>query len=653
MIAASYAVDGTLLAGFAVAKTIPAWVPIAYVGAGWLLCALFHVYFALRHDAEWTDPYLAVPQMTVAAAVQLASVVVAPQLAYFFLTVLFIVFGFASLRLQTRYAVIAWGVILVATGLALAPGWRTPWLPHGTDLERVLVWLCFGVTLGRSILLGAFGRSLRVALSRRQRELERALATLNERDAELAANRQSLERANADLHHQATHDALTGLPNRALFADRLQQALARTERDGKPFAVFVLDLDRFKVINDTLGHAVGDQLLCYVAARLKAVVRSVDTVARAGGDEFLMIVADVADRAAAAVVAAKLIDAVSEGCCIAATELQTSPSIGISLCPMDGGTAETLLARADEAMYAAKKSGRNTYRFFEPGMSEFSGNDLQLETDLRRALALEQFELHYQPKVAVDSGAIRSVEALIRWRHPTRGFVAPGEFIPLAEETGLILPIGRWVIREACRQARSWLDRGVPVPRIAVNLSPVQFRQPDLAGLIRTALDEHGVAARFLEVEVTEGTVMEHAEGSIEVLEELSRMGIVVAIDDFGTGYSSMSYLRRFPVDKLKIDRSFVRDLAGNPDDASIVRAIISLAHSLRLKVVAEGVETAEQLELLRKLGCDQYQGFFMSPAVCAKEIEVMLQPESSGVPADDPPEFLRTQSKLLAYRRG
>jgi EAL domain-containing protein (putative c-di-GMP-specific phosphodiesterase class I) len=318
--------------------------------------------------------------------------------------------------------------------------------------------------------------------------------------------------------------------------------------------------------------------------------------------------------------------------------------------PDDGDEAETLLARADEAMYAAKQRGRCTYQFFQPGMNVFSHHRLQLENDLRRALAESQFEVHYQPKIDIVSGTMKSVEALLRWRHPERGIVGPDEFIPLAEETGLILALGRWVLREACRQAREWQLAGLPFLRVAVNLSPIQFRQPGFLAVIRAALEDHELDPRFLEIEVTESTVMSHAEGSVEILEELSRMGVIVAIDDFGTGYSSMSYLRRFPIDKLKIDRSFIRDLAGNAEDVSIVRAIVSLAHSLKLKVVAEGVETPAQLEQLRTLGCDQYQGFIMSPAVLPAEIEVLAKMHSPDGTVDST-EFQRTHSKLAVFR--
>jgi diguanylate cyclase (GGDEF)-like protein len=464
-----------------------------------------------------------------------------------------------------------------------------------------------------------------------------------------------LERANNELQHQATHDALTGLPNRLLFLDRLGREIARGEREGQLFAVLVVDLDRFKVINDTLGHGAGDQLLIEISHRLSNAVRGADTVARTGGDEFLVLVTGLGEPADAAAAAAKIVAELDRAVSLSGTEVHPSASIGISVYPADGGDTDTLVAHADEAMYFAKQRGRNGFQFFNAGMSVFSRRRLDLEKDLRRALPLQQLELHYQPKIDVATGRMNSVEALLRWRHPSRGLVAPLDFIPLAEECGLMFSIGEWVLREACRQARQWQRDGLPFMRIAVNISPVHFRQPNFLEIVRAALLDHDLEPNYLEIELTESTVMDHAETSIHILEELSRMGVIVSIDDFGTGYSSMSYLRRFPIDKLKIDRSFIHDLTTNSDAASIVKAIISLAHSLRLKVVAEGVETAEQLQQLSELGCDQFQGFYRSAAVLPAEIESVLRAACGTLPVQ--PEiqqtFLQTQSKLAAFKRG
>jgi diguanylate cyclase (GGDEF)-like protein len=475
-------------------------------------------------------------------------------------------------------------------------------------------------------------------------------------DAHLQSNAriqaQRLEQANAALQHQATHDALTGLPNRLLFIDRLGREIAHGERDGHLFAVLVVDLDRFKVINDTLGHGPGDQLLIEVARRLLSAIRSADTVARTGGDEFLLLLTDIREAADAAVSAAKIILELDKSVGISGTEVHTSASIGISVYPADGSDADTLVAHADEAMYFAKQAGRNSFQFFRPGMSVFSRERLDLESELRRALPMKQFEVHYQPKVDVATGRMNSVEALLRWRHPTRGLLGPLEFIPIAEETGLMLSIGEWVLREACRQARQWQREGLPFLRIAVNISPIHFRQSKFLDIVRSALLDHDLEPQYLEIELTETTVMDHAENSVSILEELSRMGVIVSIDDFGTGYSSMSYLRRFPIDKLKIDRSFIHDMTTNSDAASIVSAIISLAHSLRLKVVAEGVETAQQLEQLRELGCDQFQGFYRSAAVLPSEIGGFVQSSAEVASSPDQKMFMETQSKLTAFKR-
>ena len=461
-----------------------------------------------------------------------------------------------------------------------------------------------------------------------------------------------LAQANAELQHQATHDALTQLLNRVLFLDRLEREIAHGKREQRSFAVLVVDLDRFKVINDTLGHGVGDQFLIEIARRLIAAIRAVDTVARTGGDEFLLLITALHEPADAAIIAAKIVAALDKPVSIGGTEVHASGSIGIAVFPGDGTDADTLVAHADEAMYFAKQQGRNSYQFFNAGMSVFSRERLDFERDLRSALSLQQFEVHYQPKLDVPTGRMNSVEALLRWRHPTRGLVGPIEFIPLAEESGLIFSIGEWVLREACRQASQWQTDGLPFIRIAVNISPSHFRQPRFLDMVRSALLDNDLEPQYLEIELTETTVMDHADGSVAILEELSRMGVLVSIDDFGTGYSSMSYLRRFPIDKLKIDRSFIKDLTTHADAASIVKAIISLGHSLQLKVVAEGVETAEQLEQLRELGCDQFQGFYRSAAVPPGEIAQFIATTVDTAPPRDPHGFLETQSKLTAFKR-
>ncbi len=460
-----------------------------------------------------------------------------------------------------------------------------------------------------------------------------------------------LEAANRQLSHLATHDPLTGLPNRVLLDDRIAQAMAHADRDGLSFALLVCDLDRFKLINDSLGHHAGDELLQEVARRLTAMSGVGDTVARFGGDEFVMVANSISDPAEAQNMATSVIAALLAPVRIAGIDIHTTPSIGIAVYPADGDSNEALLAHADAAMHAAKDAGRGNARRYAPGMRRGAQRSVQLESDLHAALAQRQFVLYYQPKVDIRAGLVRSAEALIRWVHPERGVVSPGDFIPLAEECGLIGLVGEWVIREACRQARAWQDAGVPKLRISVNLAASQFRHSGLADIIRGALDDADLEARYLEVELTESAVMTDPEQSIRILEQLSAMGVLISVDDFGTGYSSMSYLRRFPIDKLKIDRVFIDDIASRPEDASIVRAIISLAHSLSLKVVAEGVENPEQLKSLAAAGCDEYQGFHFSRPLPAADFERLMRQCRGDAPFSDD-DAARTHSKLAAYVR-
>jgi diguanylate cyclase (GGDEF)-like protein len=466
----------------------------------------------------------------------------------------------------------------------------------------------------------------------------------------ISVRTRGLEAATRQLRHLATHDALTGLPNRLLLEDRLTQAIAHADRDDRPFALMVCDLDRFKLVNDSLGHNAGDELLQEVARRLTGLVRSTDTVARIGGDEFVLLITSVNHTDDARRLAMRAIEVLQAPVPIAGIDVHTSPSIGIAFYPADGNTMEALTAHADAAMYCAKQRGRGNVQCFEGGMSAGLEDRVQLESDLHQAVSLGQFELYYQPKVHTNSGAVRSAEALIRWIHPQRGLIAPDGFIPLAEECGLIGAIGEWVVREACRQARAWQDEGLAPIRVSVNLSPSQFRGSGLAHSIRRALDEANLDPQYLEVELTESAVMSDPEESIAILEQLSAMGVLVSVDDFGTGYSSMSYLRRLPIDKLKIDRVFINEIASRPEDASIVRAIVSLAHSLRLKVVAEGVETPAQLDFLKAVGCDEYQGYHFSRPVPAKEFERVIRENAQPLSQE---EAMRTHSKLAAYRRG
>jgi diguanylate cyclase (GGDEF)-like protein len=478
---------------------------------------------------------------------------------------------------------------------------------------------------------------------RNARSLRAHIGTLEQ---DVSERTEGLEAANKQLRHLATHDSLTGLPNRVLLDDRLSQAIVHAERAGEGFAVCVLDLDRFKTINDSMGHRAGDELLKHIARCLTGAVRSVDTVARLGGDEFVLIISQVRTRADTLQLVKSVLEALHAAVLINEVEVHTSASIGLAFYPGDGTTTETLYAHADAAMYCAKQRGGASAECFAETMNLATAERVRFEGDLHRALKLQQFELHYQPKYDAASERIHSVEALIRWRHPERGLIPPDDFIPLAEESGLIVPIGEWVLREACRQTRVWHDQGLPRLRVAVNISPIQFRRLDLVDTVRRALVDAGVEAKYLEIELTETAVMSNPEESVGILERLSRMGVIVSVDDFGTGYSSMSYLRRFPIDKLKIDRSFITNIMHSADDASIVQAIISLAHGLRLKVVAEGIEDADQVAFLRKLGCDHYQGFYFSKPVDATAFEELLR-NTLAQGARDAQSVERTHSRL------
>lgn len=424
------------------------------------------------------------------------------------------------------------------------------------------------------------------------------------------------KRAEEQIEFQAYHDALTGLPNRRLFRDRLTVALAHARRMRTPLAVMFLDLDRFKEVNDTLGHSFGDEMLKSVAMRLQAALREEDSIARMGGDEFTVLLADLGSTDDAATIAQKLIEAVAQPMRIDEREIFITTSIGIALFPSDGDTAELLLKNADHAMYRAKDAGRSSVQLFTPAMNSRALDRLSMENSLRHALERSEFALHYQPQIDVKTRRITGVEALLRWAPAGGAMVSPATFIPIAEETRLILPIGEWVVREACRQARSWQLAGHPALRVAVNLSPRQFQQADLPSTISSALEDSGLPASDLELEITESTAMQNTERTIAILRRLREMGVCIAIDDFGTGHSSLNYLRSFPIDTVKIDQEFVRGIEESEADRAIVSAVIGMARGLRLRVVAEGVETEPQLAFLTQEGCDEVQGYlFGRPA--------------------------------------
>lgn len=439
---------------------------------------------------------------------------------------------------------------------------------------------------------------------------------------DVTANRQAQER----LNYLAYHDELTGLPNRSLYNDRLSQAMIEARRQGRYVGVMLLDIDHFKMVNDTMGHDAGDELLRDIGKRLSVCLRDSDTVSRFGGDEFGLVLADMADPRDAIFVAQKMLDSFAPPFFVGGRELFVGPSFGITIYPVDSNDPDGLVKNADSAMYHAKAQGRNNFQFYSAELTARAQSRLDMETSLRRALERREFLLHYQPKFSLETGAMTGVEALIRWQHPALGMVSPQDFIGIAEESGLILPIGEWVLLAACQQVKGWHDEGFAQVKLAVNLSTKQFRQSRLKETLAVVLAETGFDPRNLEFEITESVLMENTTAVSEVLAELKAMGISISVDDFGTGYSSLSYLKRFPIDALKIDRSFVRDIPADHDDAAIVRAIIAMSRSLRMKVIAEGVETEEQQQFLRAEGCDEIQGYLSGRPVPPEEFLRMLR---------------------------
>jgi diguanylate cyclase (GGDEF)-like protein/PAS domain S-box-containing protein len=429
------------------------------------------------------------------------------------------------------------------------------------------------------------------------------------------------------IQYVAYHDGLTDLPNRIMFSEVLSHAVGQAKRHNRNLALLFVDLDRFKNINDMLGHAAGDDLLKEVSARIKASIRSSDVVARLGGDEFVVLLEDIHEQKNVVKVVRKLLSSLNEPLTMHSQEFRVTASIGVTMFPHDAQDEPTLMRNADMAMYRAKEEGRNTFQFFSGDMMDtHSFERLALESSLRRALERQEFRVHYQAKVDAKTRAITGVEALVRWQHPELGLVPPSRFIPIAEETGLIVPIGRWVLQEACRQNKAWQDAGMPAVRIAVNLSARQFTDKGLLKEVRSILADSGLSPSLLELEITESMVMRDLPKALEILTALKRLGVWLAIDDFGTGYSSLSSVKRFPIDVIKVDRSFIRDIPEDSDDKALTEAIIRMAKSLSLTVVAEGVETKEQVAFLQRHACDEFQGYYFSKPIPAEDFARLLQ---------------------------
>ena len=508
--------------------------------------------------------------------------------------------GFGSEEVLGQHRNIIWGDALEAVPVSHdgSNGWRGESFLRRKNGERFPVWMSITDVLGLA------------------KEVSHRVIVF----AEITA----LKQTEARLHFLANHDPLTGLPNRLMFNERLQQALANAQRTGDQVGVLFVDLDRFKNVNDTLGHTIGDRLLQQVAGRIGACVRGTDTVARLGGDEFALILTNVQHDEDAQIVAQKILDALRPAFEVDGHEIYITASIGIACCPPSGEVAEMLLQRADVAMYSAKSLGKDTFQLYMPEMDAVAYERMVLENNLRRALERNEFLLYFQPQVSMEDHRIIGVEALLRWQHPELGLVSPIEFIPLLEETGLILPVGDWVLTEACRQAKLWLDGGSPV-RVAVNLSVRQFTQTDLAAKVERILNHTGLPAELLELELTESIFMENIDQNVHTLRRMKELGVSIAIDDFGTGASSLTYLKHFPIDTLKICQSFVLNVPTNSEDAAIASAVIGLAQNMSMVSVAEGVETTEQLAFLRERRCDHIQGFLFSKPMPAEELSQVL----------------------------
>ncbi|CAH1387143.1 putative bifunctional diguanylate cyclase/phosphodiesterase [Candidatus Nitrotoga sp. M5] len=496
---------------------------------------------------------------------------------------------------------------------------------NAADLREVAVHLREGRVTSRELEICATEAVQRVSDSR-MIMLQQANAHLVVATLESHRLAEQVEVTKVKLEHLAHHDVLTGLPNRILLQDRLIQAIESACRQGSQVAMMYIDLDQFKHINDSLGHSVGDKLLQSFAQRLKGCVRHMDTISRQGGDEFVVLLPCIENPESAAMCAQKMIAAFALPHYIDQHELHISASIGISIYPDDGQDVESQIKNADTAMYFAKGNGRNNYKFFKQEMNDRAVQRQSIEASLRRALERQEFVLHYQPKINLTSGAIVGAEALIRWQHSEYGLLSPAQFVSIAEDCGLILPIGRWVLHEACLQARLWQQAGLPSIIVAVNISALEFRAREFLDNIRQSLEETGLEPRCLELELTESLLMQDVGSTVSIMHALANLGVRLAIDDFGTGYSSLSYLRQFPITTLKIDQSFVSQMCNNPDDAAIVSAVISMGKSLKLCVIAEGVESSEQASFLLAQRCDEGQGYYFGRPMVAESFATLLQ---------------------------
>ena len=602
--AGAYAIAIPLLFGAYQVKLIAAGPALMAIG---MMLAANLVYFALIKSGanlRFEDPGLTQAQTNV-------GIVLVMFVAYSFnhdrglvLIWCFVVLLFGVFRFKTREFI--FNTLVILAGYALVINLLMTFKPDSVDVYlEWYQWLTLALVLPAFALIGGRISDLRAKLADNNAELTNALSTI-----QILAN----------------HDSLTGLPNRAMFNNNLQGAIARAGCSGTKLAVFFIDLDNFKQVNDTLGHPFGDSVLREAVRRFAGMVRDGDTLARFGGDEFVLLVENLKDVSDTHAISQKLISVLEPRTSLQGNEVNLSASIGVCVYPTDGKDGPTLLANADIAMYQAKVLGRKQYCVFSASMSDRAAEKYQLEAALRRALEDGQFRMHYQPKIEIASGRVTGVEALIRWQHPELGLVAPDRFIPLAEETGLIIAIGKWTLTEVCARAKAWEEMGIAPMVMSINLSGSQLMHPEFVAECAAALKAAGRKPELFELEITESMVMQNPERATQLMNELRALGIRLAIDDFGTGYSSLAYLKQFPVHTLKVDQSFVRDLPHNRDDVAITRAVIAMAHSLNMNVIAEGVEREEQLTLLEAEGCDEFQGYYCARALPEVELIAFLK---------------------------